>query len=100
MMIGSDMVHSSHVKHKHIPKHNTDTHTHRVPPLLVSLLLSYKTPNTPVAWENERIKPQKNSLPRFTETQILHKGMRETESRNEEIPYIASHLYARLPSEK
>lgn len=77
-----------------------DTHTHRVPPLLLSLLLSYKTPNTPVAWESERIKPQKNSLSRFTETQILHKGMRETESKNEEIPYIASHLYARLPSEK
>ncbi|KAI9517699.1 hypothetical protein NQZ68_000866 [Dissostichus eleginoides] len=35
------------------------------------------TPNTPVAWESERIKPQKKSSPRFTETERLHKGMRE-----------------------
>ncbi|TMS13370.1 hypothetical protein E3U43_018445 [Larimichthys crocea] len=38
-----------------------------------------KAPNTPVAWESERIKPQKNSPPRFTETERLHKGMRERE---------------------
>lgn len=85
------------LKHTHT---HTHTHTERVAPHLVSSVLSYKTPNTPVAWESERIKPQKNSPPRFTEIDRLHKGMKEKEKEGEEIPYIASYLYGWLPSEK
>lgn len=70
------------------------THTH----MLVSSLLFSKTHNTPVAWESEHIKPQKNSPSRFIETERLHKGTRVNEE--EEIPYIAFHLYALLLSEK
>ena len=97
MMNRLDMVHSPPTLNTHTCTH---AHTHTVAPHSVSSLLSYKTPNTPVAWESERIKPQKNSPARSTETERVHKDMRERESEEEEIPYIASHLYARLPSEK
>lgn len=80
--------------------HSKDTHvctcTHTAF-LMVSLLLSYKSRNTPVAWESEHTtEEQPSSLHWDREGAQRHERERE----EEEIPYIASHFYARLLSEK
>lgn len=64
----------------HMLNTNTiQTHTHRAPPLLVSLLLSYKSPNTPVAWESERINHRKQPSSLHWDTDSTQRHERDSE---------------------